>query len=198
LWDDIHSAAASLGRDLSNFKAIGKGTSRFVAKATYDAKGQYGHIREDRVATYVQRYRIAAEVRIDNPHTLLWQSLGLTDPVSVAYEVIPFSFVLNYFISLEEFIKGLQPWMGLTLVNAHTTHFTTVETQLTGHVVWVTPGIYPNGGDYGVLFNGRLIERTPGSIPGPPLRLRDPWILQPGRAVNAVALLLQQIRPFRT
>lgn len=192
LWDDIHNSAASLGRDLGSFKATGKATATWTETSIFDNLGTYAGIREKRTAAYKQHYRLSADIRISNPNALLWDSLGLTNPLTVAYEMVPFSFVLNYFINLEEFLKGLSPYMGLELTNSCTTHFTTVNTSLAGTVLY-SYFPYPNIGPYLVSCNGWMMRRTVGAISGAKLRVRDPWILQPGRGVNAISLLLQQL-----
>ena len=192
LWNDIHSAAEALSRDLGDFSVVGKGRGRWVETDSYTNSGMYSEVREDRIANYDQRYRLSADVRITNPNLLLWDSLGFTNPVLFAYELIPFSFVLNYFVSLEEFCRGLCPFMGMELRNACTTHFTTVKTSIVGTPVRLSYP-YPNPVPYGLWLDGVVMSRAPGPISGPPLRIRDPWILQPGRAVNSVSLLLQQL-----
>jgi hypothetical protein len=196
LWNDIHDSAESLARDLGDFSVTGKGRAKWQETAVYDNLGVYAGIRETRRANYDQRYRISADVRITNPNTLLWDSLGLTNPAIVAYEMIPFSFVANYFFSIEEYVRGLSPFMGVELVNPYTSHLTTVKTALLGTVLYKYYP-YPNCVPYSVALNGWKSSRTVGSISGAKLRVRDPWILQPGRGVNAVALLLQQLAKKR-
>lgn len=192
LWNDIHSAAQALGRDLGDFQVVGKGRGRWTESDTAAISGQYAEVRDVRTAKYDQRYRLSADVRITNPNMLLWDSLGLTNPLSVAYEIIPFSFVANYFFSIEEFIQGLCPFMGMELRNPCTTHFTTVSTFVAGTPTRLSYP-YPNAGPYGVAIDGVIMNRSVGPFSGPKLRLRDPWILQPGRGINAVSLLLQQL-----
>lgn len=192
LWNDIHDSAEYLARDFGSFKAVGRGNGTWNESATYTLSGTYAEVREDRRAKYRQRVRIAADVEITNPQLVLWDSLGLTNPALVAYELIPWSFVLNYFISLEEFARGLSPAMGLRLVNPYYSVLTTVDTTLVGTPVrWSYP--YPNIGPYRVSLHGATMTRTLGAIPAAKLRVRDPWILQPGRALNSVSLLLQQL-----
>ncbi len=193
LWGDIHSAAESLGRDLGDFTVVGKGQGRWRESASYVNNGSFWKGTEVRSAEYRQRYRLSADVKISNPNLLLWDSLGLTNPYLVAYEMIPFSFVFNYFISLEEFCRGLSPYMGLSVRNSCTTHFTTVSTLLSCTPSYIAPGLIPPGGPYKVALSGWTCSRSVGPISGTKVRLRDPWILQPGRGINCVALLLQQL-----
>lgn len=190
LWGDIHDSAASLARDLGDFTVTGKGSGGWTETSVYNNIGTYAHIRETRTARYRQHYRLSADVRISNPNLLLWDSLGFTNPLLLAYEIVPWSFVVNYFINLEEFIRGFVPYMGLSISNPYTTHFTTVKTSLSGRVVYSS---LPNTGPYEVSLNGWKVQRSLGAISGAKLRVRDPWVLQPGRGVNAISLLLQQL-----
>lgn len=192
LWNDIHESARQLGRDFDDRKIETRSTRSWTETAVYDNSGTYAHIRETRVAKYVQKVRLSAGVRITNPNLVLLNGMGLTNPLSVAYEVIPFSFVLNYFINLEEYIRGLNPFLGVELVNPCTTVFTTVNTSLSGTVIRSSYP-YPNIGPYGVTLTGHDMRRSPGAIAAPKLRVRDPWILSPVRGLTSVSLLLQQL-----
>lgn len=63
---------------------------------------------------YGARAKITFEV--DNPILYTLSTLGLTNPLTVAYELIPFSFVLDWFIPVGDFIGSLVPPQGVTKV----------------------------------------------------------------------------------
>lgn len=192
LWDDIHKSAEALGRDFDDRKVVGKSRSTWRETATYTLSGTYAKVVETRTATVNQAYRLSAKVRITNPNSLLFDSLGFANPALVAYEIVPWSFVANYFFSLEEYIRGLSPYMGVTLIDPYTSSFVTTDTVISG-VLTRKSYPYPNPGDYSVWGKGMKTTRTPGPIAGPKLRLRDPWILSPARGLTSVSLLLQQL-----
>lgn len=199
LWEDIHVAAKALGRDLETDQLdpiIGIGSGFSTETSKYTNSGVYAEVVETRTSKVMQVCKLTADIRITNPNALLWESVGMTNPALVAYEMIPFSFVLNYFINLEEYLKGLSPFMGMTVSNPCTTLLTRARTALRGDLIRMSYP-YPNPGSYRVEFTGMQMQRTPGPISGPKLRIRDPWILQPGRGTNCVALLLQQLAKQR-
>jgi hypothetical protein len=140
-----------------------------------------------------QNCHMGGTITVTNPNALLWTSLGLTNPLAVVYDAIPFSFVVNYFISIEPWIQGLSPWYGVSLSNTYTSIKTVRAGQV--HHVGRPSGIPANQG-FGSKINGEMVTftRSPGALATPGLRVRDPWIISPGRAANAVSLLLQQLR----
>lgn len=192
LWDDIHKTASALGRDFDDKVVVGKSRCSWREVATFTLSGTYAAVVETRTANVSQAYRLAAKVRITNPNALLFESLGFANPALVAYEVIPFSFVANYFFSLEEYLRGLSPYMGVSLIDPYTSCLVRTDTILAGRLTrWSYP--YPNPGNYACWGKGMTFTRTPGAIAGPKLRMRDPWILSPMRGLTSISLLLQQL-----
>lgn len=52
-----------------------------------------------------------------------WSSLGFTNPVDLAWELLPFSFVVDWFIPIGNFLSSLDATLGLTFVDGSTTEF---------------------------------------------------------------------------
>jgi len=192
LWDDIHKTAEALGRDFDDLKIKGTSRASWREYAEYTPPFSGGEIVEKRSATVVQVYHLGAKVRITNPNALLFESLGFANPALVAYEVVPWSFVVNYFFSLEEYIRGLSPYLGVTLVDPYTSCLVKTDTIIVGEYTKKSY-TYPNPGNYSCWGKGMSMTRTPGAIAGPKLRLRDPWILSPARGLTSISLLLQQL-----
>lgn len=61
-------------------------------------------------------------IKVHNPNLFLANSLGLVNPLTVAWEVIPFSFVVDWFVNVQQFLSQGTDWMGLTLVEPWTTY----------------------------------------------------------------------------
>lgn len=206
LWNDIHATAEYLGDPLpavrdrdgnktNIFVVRGRGSSEWTVNTYHDYSTSSNPEAWRRVATkYSQKVTLQSSYRITNPNALLWDSLGLTNPAMWVYESIPFSFVLNYFFSIEEYVLGLTPWMGIDLYDSFTSTLSKADASGTMFARANIPG-YVGGSS----FTGWRVwqDRKVGAISGPSLRLRDPWILQPGRGLNAVALLLQQLGKTR-
>lgn len=95
-----------------------------VGKATVNAPGNWGVLKsgwyhECPVARY--RYLLQARVRVSNPNLARASQLGLVNPVAVAWEVVPFSFLVDWFIPIGEFLNQWSDFLGLTFEDAFTT-----------------------------------------------------------------------------
>lgn len=67
--------------------------------------------------------RIAGTVTCTNPNWHKAQSLGLTNPVALAYELIPFSFIFDYIYDVGSFLSAFDDMLGIKLTDAYVTHF---------------------------------------------------------------------------
>lgn len=65
--------------------------------------------------------RYSASVAISNPNLYLANSLGLLNPVQVTWQAQPLSFVLDWFVNVEQFLGLATDFFGLTVEDATTT-----------------------------------------------------------------------------
>lgn len=63
--------------------------------------------------------KTGADVTYLNPNLGLSQQLGLTNPLSIAWEVVPFSFVIDWFTNVGDVIDSLDDLYGVSLSNAY-------------------------------------------------------------------------------
>lgn len=56
-----------------------------------------------------------AKVYISNPSLFLANQLGVINPASVAWELVPFSFVVDWFIPVGDFLNSYTDWVGVEL-----------------------------------------------------------------------------------
>lgn len=61
--------------------------------------------------------RVGAVVSCDNPNLQALKNAGLTNPASWAWELIPFSFVVDWFYDVGGFIESLDDTLGLTVTD---------------------------------------------------------------------------------
>lgn len=61
-----------------------------------------------------QVMKIACNVRVDNPALATVQSVGLTNPALVAWELVPFSFVIDWFLPIGSWLTAIAPLIGIT------------------------------------------------------------------------------------
>lgn len=191
LWNDIHSTVEILGSDIPTRRVVGKGFSQFGLTASADDPyDYYGRVRRTNADTAKCFAKVWADVVMVNPNTALLNNLGLANPFLVLYDIVPWSFVLNYFISLEEFLRNFNTYAGYSLSNqGYTNH------QVIKRVVTQREEKYGSLTGNSATFHTQSVytARTVGSLPSYQLRVRDPWDLKPGRALNALGILLQQL-----
>lgn len=154
-------------------------------------------------ATYssdrVKSVRVKLWLEISNPQLTQLQQLGLTNPALVAWELIPFSFVFDWFISVGSYLQGITALNGVTVRKA----MTSWSFYANSSCVESFPGY--NGSYHLYLpWSGLLREckhRTysRGTITVNPLSLHPPvdFSLPSGqRLISALALMRANSRSF--
>lgn len=74
-------------------------------------------------AVLEERVRLGATIEIVNPNLWLASSLGVINPLSVAWELVPFSFVADWFFNVNTVLSGLTDTAGLRILDGFTTRF---------------------------------------------------------------------------
>lgn len=62
-------------------------------------------------------------LKVDNPHVFSVEQMGLLNPASIAWELVPFSFVIDWFIPVGKYVASLSEYAGCSFVNAYETTF---------------------------------------------------------------------------
>jgi hypothetical protein len=62
--------------------------------------------------------------RIGEPLSAFLSQIGFNNPISLAWELIPYSFVVDWFLPIGEYLTGLKHWEGLSFVDGFETRFT--------------------------------------------------------------------------
>ena len=60
---------------------------------------------------------------ITNPNLLLANRLGLVNPLSVAWELVPFSFVVDWFSGVGNVLDGYTDLLGLSVVDTYSVRY---------------------------------------------------------------------------
>ncbi len=128
-----------------------------------------------------------ASVAINNPNLYLANALGFVNPATVAWELVPFSFVIDWFTNVSQFLASGTDMLGLTLSKPFTSEW--FNGTWTG---WVT---LPSCTESSYSYSWSLVRglRTTG-IALPSLGFRAPRILGWQRGLTAISLLLQQMK----
>jgi len=187
LLADIYSAAQVLEDGIPPPIIKGRGTGRDTVRVT----GDYGY--EQWVCT--AKCQLIADVVIDNPNLNLLERLGLANPIAVLWEVVPWSFVVDWFSNVGQFLTALLPLNGIALQRLARTDYNT----------WDYVQAIPS---FNRLKSAKMVTvfrsiPSGNSFPPPAIMLYDFKGFSPRRGAAAVSLLLQQMAtpgrkpPFR-
>lgn len=135
--------------------------------------------------TGFQRYDMTAIVKcgayvsVDNEMLYRANQFGVVNPALVAWELVPFSFLVDWFVPVGNYLRSYTDFVGLSIRDPYTTYF------LKGK------GSY--GSYYGeVLYasaDATYIERLLG-LPGPVITLNLPNGLSVTRGATAISLVI--------
>nr|UUW21418.1 MAG: maturation protein [Sanya fiers-like virus 52] len=130
--------------------------------------------------------RMGFEVSVTNPNLWLANQLGFINPASVAWELVPYSFVLDWFANINQVIAASTDFYGLTIKNAYTSRY--IGGTMKSY--WGSPW-------YGFSdFVFWKMRRDLGLI-SPVLSLKPSWLTGWARAANAVSLLTLQLKSLK-
>lgn len=161
-----------------------------------------------RTTTIDQTVSLAANLEVVNPNIGLLQQVGLANPLTIAWELIPFSFIGDWFVNVGDFLSSFTDFAGVSLTFPQRTIFTRWRDNLSEAVLYNYASPVESGPPYYYNFQryssskvyqlaGTYVQRIVGPFPGPTLAVRDPWSLSPRRGLAAASLLVQQFAGIR-
>lgn len=197
LLQDIHGACIHLANLLNEPDTpifFAEGRSRVKRYKFQDISGGSGEWRWyfDLEETFEERARVGLTYRIQDGNILQAARLGLTNPFLVVWEVVPFSFVVDWFVPVGNFLSQISAYHGLDFVAGYQTQFTKVS-QL------YTPKPLPfrarlNGNSSRLVLRQRRVKLT--GFPYATPVLKDPF--SASHAVTTLALLQNVLGGFKT
>jgi hypothetical protein len=131
---------------------------------------------------------MGAEVHISNPNLYLANKLGFVNPAVIAWELVPFSFVVDWFVPVGNFLSQWTDFVGLSLQNGYTTKSAYVESR-ERYLLLSPPGVRDDK-NYKLRFQ---MQRALG-ISSYKLRPNLVTGLSPVRGITAISLVLQKLR----
>lgn len=180
LVKDIGNAVNLLQSGIKDIPVWGKASVPFVRRRSWGTASQGGSTS----AAGAIKCRIGANLRVDNPNLALANRLGFTNPASVVWELIPYSFVVDWFVPVQDFLGNFSSSHGISLVTSYNTVFCK---GIGTYVAWVAPPYQEKF--FKTTRAGLKVVRQNG-IPSVVLRPKAPWQLSSWRAANAVSLLV--------
>lgn len=184
LMGDIHDACEVLNNPLKRFcrtSAVAKDVKIWRQNVNSGAVTDY----RQNAATLVYRQGLTVK-SIDNIGLHGLDQFGILNPAVLAWELVPFSFVVDWFVGVGDFLQSLTDYAGMTLESTYTSFVLHCYN-------WGT--ILPNPGYTGTprsyAAQGVWMQRRPG-LAGPNLALKQFKLPSKERAATAVSLVIQQ------
>lgn len=179
---DIGNAVNVLQSPLNRQWVTQKATGSFPAER-YGFTGPYSRAYERQVSLYV--VRMGCTVSVENPNLWLANQLGFVNPATVAWELVPFSFVVDWVTNVGQFLASATDFLGLDIRG----DYTTFHYQGSGRMYWsgqTSPGGTVYSGATHYTFSG--VDRQLG-LTRPRLTVKPELITGWRRAAHAVSLL---------
>lgn len=147
-----------------------------------------------------RRVVLKGDVRIDNPNLDLANRLGLVNPITLAWDLIPYSFLVNQFIGVSQYLDRFTASWGRTVVNGMRSEKIVIVSTRESRAFNETWGYLQDSTTW--KQHGKSFVRQPvDSFSRPTIlpQFRLPVTDLLGRAITTTALLLQQVqgRNFR-
>lgn len=144
---------------------------------------------------------VGGTVSVTNPNLYLANRLGLANPAVIAWELVPYSFVVDWFVNVGDFLKSFSDGLGLSVVNPYTawkavvpratwTNYSTVYGYFAEGDTSYRKSV---GGHWKSISSDGVWSGRTADIPIVRLGYRPPWDLSITRAVTAISLLVQRL-----
>lgn len=140
--NDIWSAYKVLQTSQPTHRLTGKGEAEFSAM---ENSSIYQRTTSTRVGA-----RAVAQFRVENLNVVLLNQLGLLNPASVAWDAVPYSFVLNWFVPVGVMLNSLTDFVGYRVEYAS---FTTMSRKNVS-------GSFLDTGKYPYTWRGREVRNV--------------------------------------
>lgn len=175
---------------------------RFSVSATSRASGVYSYTenldsykpgsRRFRSTSVERTQRVKIWCELSNPHLSAIQQLGLTNPALVVWELIPFSFVFDWFCSVGDYLQGLTALHGVSVRRAMSSSVQVVEgSRVTTIAERTLNGYLEKSFANTLTFKGRVYNRAALSVD--PSDLYPP-VQSPFTSVNKLVTGLALLR----
>lgn len=191
LYGDIHAAVEALASTPESFRIRASGR-QLVQDQSWS--GIYPGYKIGFDAMMLKTVRLSGQLISVNPDVLLLSQLGLVNPAAVAWDLVPFSFVVDWFLPVNKFINSFTADLGITLGHGSASY--RLKKSYSSYTVYDLQ--YDQ--QYDQSYFGQLDEwsRSSSSFPLPSFADRlafpswDAW-----RATTSIALLTQQLTNLR-
>ncbi len=184
LMADIHESLNVLNNPVNSFVVEkGKGYDATVFKVNTSVSFK-------RLSTFITECWVAEGARINaitnrGLHSL--DQFGVINPASLAWELVPFSFVVDWFVNVGQVLASYSDYAGMSLTGSYASYM--IKTRAFGSNVPLSGSAPP------LIWSGSGVwaSRAPG-FPQPSISVKTLRPPSKVRAATAISLLLQGLR----
>lgn len=138
---------------------------------------------------FMEHYRakLRCRYRVRDSQLKTLNSLGITNPLAVLWELVPWSFAIDWIINVGEFIDSLDALVGIDQLYCQRSY---------GYYLGINQGISvvrPSPPEMLYHYSSRWREGTTSALSLPRLSFRNP-ITSVRRSITALSLLVQKVR----
>lgn len=199
-WSPIigtfHDVSQALEKDFAPITVKASASTGYSSRFRTDSGGSWSWTQG---ASFSGECRVAmgCTVMVSNPNLYLAARLGLTNPLAVAWELVPFSFVVDWFGTIGTYLNSQSDFHGLTVTNGWTSR----KSEIGGISYLWNKTSDPLYGGWEMASITRNFQRTVG-LTGPAVQLKraQRYVFSNNvdaarsRAATAVALLIQTLK----
>lgn len=113
LVKDVYNAVELLDSEYPLLTVVGSAGSRVVGNVSSPANP----------VNMISAVRISAQVEVKNEMLYRANQYGVINPALVAWELVPFSFLVDWFIPVGNYLRSFTDFVGLSVKKASTTYY---------------------------------------------------------------------------
>lgn len=191
LVSDVYDAVEHLDNSIDG-QVLRKKASRTSRSGYSEERTGAGITMYNEASSTKNRARIILEYRVDRRALVSLNDWGVTNPLDLAWELMPYSFVVDWFLPVGNYLSRLDAFLGVTFVRG--TQSTLRDSYLKRSYYAKEP---PVGYDFQWSVGGEdswhytdYVRTMLSAFPSVPLpRLKNP--VSPKHIANAISLLAQ-------
>lgn len=182
LVSDVYNAINILQMDIPH--GIIKGSAKVSRSQTLHTTPPY--TKRTSVYELNVKAKVGATIVVDNPNLFLANKLGLVNPALVAWDLVPFSFIVDWFVTTNDVLSSFSNTYGVSMSDG-----------------WSSVGWLSSINDVQVVSNPAYVKTVKGTVfsfdrslglPSPTLKVRPVKQLSVSRGLTAASLLAQHLK----
>lgn len=186
---DIGAAVNTLQNGVPDYKIRARGVYSYNVGSKTPPPDGYSSFKE-----WFCSVDLKANVSVSDSNLWLANQLGFVNPLGLLWEIVPFSFVVDWFTNVGAFLSQYSDFVGLTIRQSQTTYYTKLHdySYHNGPTLYYPPRAYKT-----TVYLDRdnlLVQRIPG-ISKPALLIKPFRGLSTARGATAISLLVQMWKP---